>query len=124
MLGIRYVEKGRSTHGVDCVGLVVLVAKELDLPLPPSPVDYERACRLDFVNDQLRRGLVWRANHWASRGMVVVVKPRNAVVHLGILDSMGTMIAAVNDPGVEKVVRRAVDWTTVQSVYAFRGVEY
>ena len=123
-LGTPYVEHGRSNRGVDCAGLVVMVARAFGLPFPHEPTDYERACRLDYVNDQLRSSMDWRPTLWAQPGMVVVVKPRLAAVHLGILDSRGTMIAAVNDPDVMQVVRRTVDWTTVQAVYAYRGVVY
>lgn len=124
-LGVRYIEHGRNPRsGLDCAGLISIIAREHYLPFPHDPCDYDRACRLGYVRDQLGRNMIHVPNHFAKRGMVVLIQPRTSAVHLGILDSMGTMIVASNEPEKMKVVREVVDWTTVRDVYAYRGVDY
>lgn len=124
MLGTSYVEQGRDGNGIDCAGLVVYIAHTFSLPFPHEPTDYKRASSFEYVTDQLRRSMDRVPINQARVGMVVVVQPRASMAHLGVLDSMGTMIAAVNDPDVMQVIRRTVHWQKVKAVYAYRGVEY
>lgn len=63
-LGVRWRHQGRSRAGVDCVGLLIVVARQLDL-MPPADLDaiegglagYSRYPRGGLLNFYCRRHL-------------------------------------------------------------------
>ncbi len=125
MVGVPFKHHGRTIRGgLDCAGIVLLIGKDLGLEIPHPPSDYERAMRLSYVMDQMRRTLDPVPVTFAKPGMVVVLQPQQSPAHLAILDSMRTVVEAVNEPDLMQVVRRPVDWSTVRGVFGYRGVDY
>lgn len=124
-VGVPYKSNGRKIRvGLDCAGLVLMVAKTFGISVPCPPTDYARAHRLDYVLDQMKRNFDRIPSHFAKPGMVVVMRPGQSLAHLGIIDTMATVIEATNEPDLMRVVRRRVDWSTVRGVFAYQGVEY
>lgn len=124
LLGTPYVENGRNRAGVDCVGLVIYIAKSLGMETPGKPISYRRSIRLAYALDQLKRYTVKIQTNRARPGMIIVMRPRHAMVHLGILDSMGTVISADNHPQIGQVARSTVLWSSVVATFGFTEVDY
>lgn len=88
LIGTPYKDKGRDEGGIDCAGLLVLVARRLELPhydsldyaRRPSPIELKRV--LDNM-PQLER----LADKWAwETGDIGNFSTDSHPVHLGILE--------------------------------------
>jgi hypothetical protein len=82
-LGTAYVAGGESSSGVDCSGLILLVARELGLPLDHryTSADFKRLAlpdRLGIPIDQVRPGdlVAWRGH------VAIVYENRNGRIRL------------------------------------------
>ncbi len=125
-VGVPYKHHGRTLRGgLDCAGLILMPAALFKIVVPSPPTDYRRANRLSYVLDQMKRCFDQVGLLLAKPGMIVVMKPRRqALAHLGIIDTMSTVIEATNEPKLMQVVRRRIDWSSVRGVFAYRGVDY
>lgn len=53
-IGIPYRHQGRNEHALDCVGLIILVARRLDLITAPITKNYGRLPTVDLIAEARR----------------------------------------------------------------------
>ena len=118
-----YVLGGRIRgRGIDCAGIVVLCGLEHGIEIL-CPKVYKRANSLDFIENACGISMQ-KVTTKPVPGMVIVSKVGPYLHHLGVMDSLDTVIEARNEPSVQKVVRSDIDFGTICSIFAFRGVFY
>lgn len=103
-LGVRWHHQGRSRAGIDCLGLVVVVAHELGLSKADA-TDYGRLPD----GGRLRRALLEhllpvRGMH--AEGDVLMFRFQQAPMHVGIATDVGLIHAYAN---MRKVVEHRID---------------
>jgi len=99
-LGTPYHHCGRSRHGLDCAGLLVLVAHDMGLS-DWDAVDYSQQVRGDHLMAQLERFFerVGDGEQEASPGDVFLFACWGNPTHVGIATGEGTFVHAFNDRG-------------------------
>jgi len=130
-IGTPYVERQRLRGvGVDCVGLLIGVARDLgfmprDFEVPaytgmPDGVSLVRQC--DLYLDRI-------GNRELIPGDVAVIVVDKAPQHLGIITPYrhggNAIIHATNSHGIRKVIEVRLVWNNAQRFklgYSFRGV--
>lgn len=85
-VGAPYRHQGRSRMGVDCIGLVIVVVKELGL-LPPEqpPSNYTRRPRDGELEAYVARHCIPIENPEAGCMVLMRWAPRAPASHVGIL---------------------------------------
>lgn len=121
-----FVHQGRLCGvGVDCVGVVIGVAKKLSLS------DYDiRAYHMLPDAESMRRELMANLDPVPFADMqvgdVLWFRVETDPQHLGILVEPGIMVHASNHPIVRKVIRQRIEgyWRSrLTGVFKFRGIE-
>lgn len=102
-IGTRWRHQGRSAAGLDCVGLIVVVARELGL----SPMDVAGYARrqdgralLNRLHEQLEVGSL---NNW-NNGDIGVFKEIGFPIHLGILARDGAVPTVIHAHAARRAV--------------------
>lgn len=127
-IGLPFQDLGRDRHGVDCWGLVRLVARErFGIEMPLWDGGYP-GCDI--------RDMRAMATHVASAlplfapvmvpadGDVVLVRVANLPVHVGLVVAPGWMLHAAfgRDCVVETIVTQTRPETAIEGFYRWRGV--
>lgn len=119
MLGTSFVHQGRLPGvGVDCVGLLVCVARRLGIPHRDDPT-YTRRPRISRLKEALAHSMVEVPIDAAGAGDALVMRP----AHVGLITPDG-MIHAHQDVG--KVQEHALneEWRSrIDSAWRFRHAE-
>lgn len=84
-IGVKYRDKGRDRHGIDCIGLLMVAAKDVglteydtvDYPRRPNPQDFLRGLKNHLVRIQKQD---------AGHGDIMVFAEPRHPCHIGILD--------------------------------------
>lgn len=128
-IGVPWVHQGRSREGVDCAGLLIVVAREAGLILPPSATDYTMApqgSRLRRECDaQLRRVTAIQPGH-----VLLIRFEGEAERHLALAADYReglSMIHALNRGSTGRVVEHRLDarWRSrIAAAYAVPGVAH
>lgn len=89
--GVTYTHQGRSREGIDCAGLLVMVARDLGIPYKDR-TDYPRRPRdssfHDFIKDQMPTSFGTRP----APGLAGFFRQGPLVCHCGIfVDYMGEL---------------------------------
>lgn len=119
-LGVKWVHQGRSEiYGIDCIGLLVYVAKRIHYPLKDI-VDYQRVADGKQLIAELEAQL--KASSEPAPGKVVAVSFNNRKTpqHVGILTSVGIIHTYTK---VGKVVEHRLNDTwlkRIHSIYEWR----
>lgn len=118
--GVRWRHQGRTRYGIDCIGLVILVAHELGLS-DHDCTDYSR------IPDgrQLRQALECHLQPTTDQqpGDVVLMRFAREPQHVGILTDIGLIHAYA---ATRKVIEHRIDknWSDrIVAAYSFRGIE-
>ena len=104
-VGTPVIHQGRVKGvGIDCVGLIVCVAKELGICIIEPPPEYRRVIRQRQVLDRLDEQFVGPKKTWDPGDILVMGNnPRkNLAHHLGIATESGIIHANI-------LVRRVVE---------------
>ena len=126
-MGIAWKHQGRTTNGIDCAGLVVLVAKELGLSGYDS-TDYGRSPQprefMHHFGDNMRKKPVADA----EPGDVLLFRDRQFPCHSAIVGFKGTDLTIIHAHAARrKVVEDRLsqgDWLERRSAcFEFYGVE-
>lgn len=94
-LGVRWRHKGRTRHGVDCVGLLVAVSNDLGLGVKDTDLDYKRTpdvhLFLQMLRSQSDRGdfnnirpgsiLMMRQHIYPCHCGIAVFSPTPSLIH-------------------------------------------
>lgn len=84
-MGVPYSHLGRSRRGVDCIGLVICVARDLGLVAPDFDVaHYSRYPQAGVLEGELAQYLLASAGDLQS-GQVVTLKIHRMPFHVGII---------------------------------------
>ena len=105
-LGVKYVHQGRSEHGIDCVGPIVLAAKAIGADTSGDMTNYSRlphGVLLPILNNIMTK--VPDGEEWAV-GDVLVMKFKREPTHVGIWTGT-TLIHTYST--LEKVVEHRLD---------------
>ena len=122
-VGVPYRHQGRSRNGVDCIGLAIVVARELGI-LPPEtpPSNYTRRPRDGALEAYVVRHCVKLEAPEAGCMVLMRWAPRAAPSHVGLLTPENLIHAYA---GNEKVVEHGfrAKWPPrVHSFWRFVGV--
>lgn len=128
LLGAPFLHRGRSASGTDCIGLVILVGKQIGaIPQSQDYLDYERSPRgthFKRLGDHFDRIRMRQAR----TGSVVVLK-RRMPCHVGILldDKGERFIHAFENRGAVVVddLRHYLSTALLSpcAVYDYRGLD-
>lgn len=119
MVGVRFKLGGRSLKGVDCAGLIYVIASSHGLSMPVDDFNsYARSNRKSHVLSQMRGHFVRETRH--RPGMLLVVSLTKTLAHLAILVTPSEMVHASNEKNVMRVVKTKVDWSVVAGVFSFK----
>ena len=89
-IGVPWVHQGRSTHGVDCIGLVVLAARDCGMDVTMK-ADYGRNQNYGMMKPILLKHCNRVGN--PAEGIIVLFK-NASLLHLAILNGIGGVIHA------------------------------
>ena len=119
--GTPYVAHGRDTHGCDCVGLLILVARQI----PQLP--YGEAFDVRSYPEAPRSGFIYRQiKHYCERirpeealpADIVLMHQRGVSTHFGFLSERDTIIHA--NSGTGDVAEEPVDYIeTIGRIVAY-----
>lgn len=121
-LGTRWHHQGRSTAGVDCLGLIVLTAQDCGLSVrdqfgyPRQPDGQQLQAELDAQLQRIAE---------PEPGAVLLMRFEREPQHVAIMADGGDIIHAYAT--ARKVVRHRLDelWTRrIVAVYRFPGVQH
>jgi cell wall-associated NlpC family hydrolase len=118
-LGVRWQHQGRSRAGLDCLGLVVVVAHQLGLSRADVR-DYGRLPGAQRLRDELARHLVPVREQ--QPGDVLLLRFERNPLHVAIVTPAGIVHAYANQ---RRVVEHRIDQVWRERVvrcYAFPGV--
>jgi len=107
-LGVPWMEQGRTRAGVDCIGLVVLAARDCGLPVPLT-ANYGRMQAYGKMKPLL---IEWCDRRGEGGEGIVVLYKNDALLHLGILTGTGTVIHAYGPNG--RVIESGLFFTPMQ----------
>jgi cell wall-associated NlpC family hydrolase len=86
-IGTRWRHQGRNEHGIDCAGLIIVVASKFGLQ-DTNPVNYPRRTSGDeFVNYFLKAGMVKVDFADRQPGDVILVQDKGLPCHCGFLST-------------------------------------
>jgi cell wall-associated NlpC family hydrolase len=97
-IGVPSMHQGRSRAGVDCIGLVVMAARDCGLDAPVA-ANYGRF-QAYFQYKPMLMGFCERVGN-PGQGIIALFM-NSAVLHVGIITAIGTVIHA---PGVPNPVK-------------------
>ena len=101
-LGVRWRHQGRTRFGIDCVGLIVVVGRELGL-LDYDFGGYGRRPDKSFMSHFETNGTrVPRADRQA--GDVAIFKDQNYPCHVGLFGSKADRLTVIHARAPKKVV--------------------
>lgn len=113
--GVPFQHMGRSVRGLDCVGLLVMVARDLGL----DPIDSDHYGREPARNnnsfqlaDYLRRNLGEPVNrpYRVNDVLLMRLRPRFAPAHVGIVAPHEHGLAVIHSYGqIGRVVKQRID---------------
>ena len=114
-IGVPFVHMGRSVRGLDCVGLVVMVARELGMDVLDSTYYGREPARNNNafqLADYLRRNMGEPVQRPYQPNDVVMMKlrPRFAPAHVGIVAPHKFGLGLIHSYGsIGKVVLQRID---------------
>ncbi|MCA1596139.1 MAG: C40 family peptidase [Chloroflexi bacterium] len=122
-LGVPYLHQGRNRAGLDCIGLIVLVARDLGMDVQDR-ADYS----VDPEPERLFAGLGQHLEEvpveQAGPGDVVLFRVRTEPQHTGILsagpDGDPHLIHSYSSPSVARVVETVISTWAERMVAAYR----
>ena len=122
-IGAPYLHQGRGRHGVDCLGLVLEVARAHDLI--PGDLDWRGYGRMPF-RSFLEKEIATRCTQIeaAVPGSLVVIKWSRAAAHLAICTGPNLIHACASRKQVVEHGYRGVWLRLTHSVWALPGVAY
>ncbi|MBF0562136.1 MAG: C40 family peptidase [Alphaproteobacteria bacterium] len=124
-LGVRFRHQGRTEAGIDCAGLIILVARDLGL-FDLNFTAYSHAPDGRTVNSLLHQYLDEVAPGEMRLGDVVFMAFQPFPQHLGILADAGKPFSLIHAYAQARMViehRLDDDWMDrIRSVHRFRGV--
>lgn len=92
-LSVPYKDKGRNRFGIDCVGLVILVANETGLS-DYDTINYPRRPNSHDFLREMKGHLSRKPKDAALPGDIMMFRGPRIPCHLGILDACGNVIHA------------------------------
>lgn len=98
-IGTPFRHQGRSRSGVDCVGLVICVGRELGMPEADndSPVNYRRnADGVDLLKEFRRHMGKEKRIDLTKPGDVFLFRDRQFVIHTGIVTAVSPRVQVVH----------------------------
>lgn len=121
-LGVPFRHQGRSRAGVDCAGLVIRLAADLQLPIQDYRA-YGRLPRSDTLLRVMREQCIeWRGIR--QPGLIALMRFEREPQHLAVI-AEGTIIHALSTS--RRVVEHRLDqlWAArIVGLFALPGVSY
>jgi len=122
LVGVPFLHQGRSLKGLDCVGVLVYIAKELGI----ATVDYTQYSRepdgkilQEKLNTYLHRKIIIDF----SPGDILLMIDTKMPCHVAVYTDKGTIIHANSKLGKVVEHRLSEDWRRkIRGVYTFPGV--
>lgn len=121
-LGVPYLHQGRSRSGIDCIGLIVRVARDLGLAVMDAP-NYTRDPEPEKLLGGLAAHLIPVPPGEAQPGDVALFRIHQEPQHTAILTQDG-MIHSYASPSANRVVEHGMgNWRErMVAAYRFPGV--
>jgi len=121
-IGTPFVHQGRSRNGIDCIGLIICVGKDLGLT-NYDYVAYERSPDRHIFMNELRSNLVHKYLQERQPGDILTFALPRYPCHVGIYCGSNLIIHALFTRGM--VVEHHLDerWMNLaRECYSFNGV--
>jgi len=126
LIGVPFRHQGRTVEGIDCVGLLIHVARSLDIAHGWPEMPYAKFPPADYVRGVLDRYLN-ELSYPPEAGDIALIRWRRTANHLAIVgdgDKPYTLIHAYYVMGRVVEHRADPDWQDrIVALYSFRGVE-
>jgi cell wall-associated NlpC family hydrolase len=94
-IGTRWVHQGRSVHGIDCVGLVVLVCRALSI-WDYDVAGYPREPDGSFMNHFFAAGGVRIPLLKVQQGDLILFRDAIYACHVGIVGAVGERLTLIH----------------------------
>lgn len=107
-IGVPWIHQGRSKIGIDCVGLIVLSARDCGLDVPML-ADYGRSPNFSRVKRELMR--FGSRVGFISPGTVVIYNSSHSV-HMAIASDNGRVIQSLSTVG--RVIESSINFIASQ----------
>ena len=105
-IGVRWQHQGRTRHGIDCIGLPVVVAFELGLIAAMPAADYPRRPNGTFLARFRETALIEILPNQVQSGDVLVFAQQTAPCHCGILTTLHGESAIIHAYAAARKVTR------------------
>lgn len=124
--GVRFLHAGRSRQGLDCVGLLIVAARDAGLLSDYDHRDYGQVINPDILRAEIERFCLPIAAEQMQAGDVLLFAIAGSAQHVGLCAQAGSSGARVLHAyqSAGKVVEHALDgrWQRrLVAVYRFRG---
>jgi len=86
LVGVRYRHQGRNQAGLDCAGLVIVIAHMLDLTDKDTTAYSRRPNATEFTAFMLEAGCTQLRNDGLEHGDIVRLNTSGWPVHLGVYE--------------------------------------
>lgn len=120
-LGVRWHHQGRNRAGIDCIGLVIAVARDLGISTYDI-TDYGRIPDGRRLRNEMASQLVPARAMPPEPGDVLLMRFERNPIHAGIVTERGMIHAYAN---MRRVVEHRIDevWSRrIVEVFAYKGV--
>jgi len=121
-VGVPFIHQGRTDRGLDCIGLIVRVAHDLEL----SAADFRRYGREPdgrTFQDELKKHLDRRLDGQFDGGDILSFALPGYPCHVGIYTNDGTIIHALSRRGKVVEHKLSQDWRRkIRGVYRYKGI--
>ncbi len=121
--GVTFRHQGRTPHGLDCVGLLVMVARDLEIP-HTDITGYARTPDGLTLQAALRANLIKKSIKDLQAGDVLCFALPHYPCHVGIYTEKGTIVHALSRVGM--VTENTLDksWKErIRECYEYPGIE-
>ncbi len=119
-VGTPFQEQGRSRHGVDCIGPLVLAARDCGIQIEDDP-RYPGRPAVDLLTKKLKKHLAIVRGDWRSAmriGDIVRFKDRN-ITHVGVVGDKHQPFSVIHVTSMTGCVEVILDPNLVHSVYRY-----
>lgn len=118
-VGVPFQDKGRSRRGLDCIGLLVLAAKDCGVEVESEVPTYPSRPTVDLLTRQLKKHLLM-VRPWSSMQVGDIVRfNRRNLTHVGIVGDKYRPFSVIHVTEPTDCVETRLDMSDVHSIYRY-----
>jgi len=123
-LGSKWKHRGRNRIGVDCVGLILCIARDLGIEAQDVDREYKRTPEIELFLDQLKRQTVAGSVRNIRPGSILVLNQGPYPCHCGIVTPGPQPLVLHASVAKRCVVEEHIErhFSTIREVREYPGV--